>query len=151
RDIIFDEAAKREVDPFLMAALMRQESAFDAEIVSSAGAVGLMQVMPETGRELALREGPRPFSPAALRVADVNLHLGSRYLAQMLARYDGQLPLVLSAYNAGPSRANRWRRLPEASDLQRFTERIPFFETRNYVKSVERNLRVYRWLYGDDS
>lgn len=151
RDIIFDEAAKRELDPFLMAALMRQESAFDAEIVSSAGAVGLMQVMPATGRELALREGPRPFSAAALRVADVNLHLGSRYLAQMLARYDGQLPLVLSAYNAGPSRANRWRRLPEASDLQRFTERIPFFETRNYVKSVERNLRVYRWLYGDDS
>lgn len=151
RDIIFDEAAKREVDPFLMAALMRQESAFDAEIVSSAGAVGLMQVMPATGRELARREGPRPFSAASLVVADVNLHLGSRYLAQMLARYDGQLPLVLSAYNAGPSRANRWRRLPEASDLQRFTERIPFFETRNYVKNVERNLRVYRWLYGDDS
>lgn len=151
REVILDEAAKHELDPFLMAALMRQESAFDAEIVSSAGAVGLMQVMPATGRELAQREGPRPFSAASLVVADVNLHLGSRYLAQMLARYDGQLPLVLSAYNAGPSRANRWRRLPEASDLQRFTERIPFFETRNYVKSVERNLRVYRWLYGDDS
>ncbi len=151
RDVIFDEAAKHEVDPFLMAALMRQESAFDAEIVSSAGAIGLMQVMPATGSELARREGPRPFSPAALKIADVNLHLGSRYLAQMLGRYDGQLPLVLSAYNAGPSRANRWRRLPEASDLQRFTERIPFFETRNYVKSVERNLRIYRWLYGDGS
>jgi soluble lytic murein transglycosylase len=151
RDLIFDEAAKHEVDPFLVAALMRQESAFDAEIVSGAGAVGLMQVMPATGRELARRGGPRPFSEAALRVADVNLHLGSRYLAQMLGRYDGRLPLVLSAYNAGPSRANRWRRLPEASDLQRFTERIPFFETRNYVKSVERNLRIYRWLYGDDS
>lgn len=151
RAIIFDEAARNELDPFLMAALMRQESAFDAEVVSSAGAVGLMQVMPATGRELARRAGPRPFSAEALVVADVNLHLGSRYLAQMLARYDGQLPLVLSAYNAGPSRANRWRRLPEASDLQRFTERIPFFETRNYVKSVERNLRIYRWLYGDDS
>ena len=151
RDVIFDEAAKHEVDPFLMAALIRQESAFNAEIVSGAGAIGLMQVMPATGRELARREGPRPFSPTALRVADVNLHLGSRYLAQMLARYDGWLPLVLSAYNAGPSRANRWRRLPEASDLQRFTERIPFFETRNYVKSVERNLRIYRWLYGDES
>lgn len=151
RDIIFDEAAKHDLDPFLMAALMRQESAFDAEIVSGAGAIGLMQVMPATGRELALREGPHPFSAAALLVADVNLHLGARYLARMLARYDGQLPLVLSAYNAGPSRANRWRRLPEASDLQRFTERIPFFETRNYVKSVERNLRIYRWLYADDS
>ena len=151
RDIIFEEAAKHDVDPFLMAALIRQESAFDPGIVSGAGAIGLMQVMPATGRELASREGPRPFSPAALRVADVNLHLGSRYLAQMLSRYNGQLPLVLSAYNAGPSRANRWRRLPEASDLQRFIERIPFFETRNYVKSVERNLRIYRWLHGDGS
>ena len=151
RDVIFDEAAKHEVDPFLMAALIRQESAFDAEIVSSAGAIGLMQVIPETGRELARREGPRPFSAAVLRIADVNLHLGSRYLAQMLGRYDGQLPLVLSAYNAGPSRASRWSRLPEASDLQRFTERIPFFETRNYVKSVARNAQVYRWLYGGGS
>ena len=151
RDIIFDEAAKHEVDPFLMAALIRQESAFDAEIVSGAGAIGLMQVIPATGSELARRGGPRPFSPAALKIADVNLHLGSRYLAQMLGRYDGRLPLVLSAYNAGPSRASRWSRLPEASDLRRFTERIPFFETRNYVKSVERNLRIYRWLYGDDS
>ena len=151
RDIIFDEAAKHEVDPFLMAALIRQESAFDAGIVSVAGATGLMQVMPETGRELARREGPRPFAEAALKAPDVNLHLGSRYLARMLARWDGQLPLVLSAYNAGPSRAVRWSRLPEASDLQRFTERIPFFETRNYVKSVTRNARIYRWLYGDES
>ena len=151
RDIIFDEAAKHEVDPFLMAALIRQESAFDAGIVSVAGAIGLMQVIPATGQELARREGPRPFTSAALKAPDVNLHLGSRYLAQMFGRYDGQLPLVLSAYNAGPSRASRWSRLPEASDLQRFTERIPFLETRNYVKSVARNARIYRWLYGDGS
>ena len=149
RGIIFDEAAKHEIDPFLVAALIRQESAFDAGIVSVAGATGLMQVMPETGRELARREGPHPFAAAALKSPDVNLHLGSRYLARMLDRWDGQLPLVLSAYNAGPSRASRWSRLPEASDLHRFTERIPFFETRNYVKSVTRNARIYRWLYGD--
>lgn len=151
RDIIFDEAAKREVDPFLMAALIRQESAFNAGAVSGAGAVGLMQVMPATGRELARREGPRPFAEAALTAPDVNVHLGSRYLANMLNRYDGSLPLVLSAYNAGPSRATRWMRLPEAADLERFTERIPFRETRGYVKSVTRNAWIYRWLYGDGS
>ena len=151
RDVVFEEAAKRGVDPFLMAALIRQESAFDAGIVSSAGAVGLMQVMPETGRELARREGPRPFRAAALKAPDVNLHLGSRYLADMLSRWDGELPFVLSAYNAGPTRARRWSRLPEASDLVRFTERIPFVETRNYVKSVTRNAWIYRWLYGDGS
>ncbi len=151
RNIILEEAAKHEVDPFLVAALIRQESAFNTDAVSGAGAIGLMQVMPATGRELARRGGPDPFSATALRVADINIHLGSRYLARMLGRYDGQLPLVLAAYNAGPTRANRWSGLPEASDLLRFTERIPFFETRNYVKSVERNLRIYRWLYGDDS
>ena len=151
RDIILDEAAKREIDAFLMAALIRQESAFDAGIVSSAGAIGLMQVMPETGQQLARQEGPRPFRAASLKAPDVNLHLGSRYLADMLSRYDGRLPLVLSAYNAGPSRATRWGRLPEASDLQRLTERIPFRETRLYVKSVTRNAWIYHWLYGEGS
>ena len=68
----------------------------------------------------------------------------------MSRRYDGELPLVLSAYNAGPTRATRWRRYPEASDPLRFTERIPFTETRGYVKSVRRNLGLYRVLYGQD-
>ena len=148
RDLIVEEAREREVDPFLMAGLIRQESAFKADIVSSAGAVGLMQVMPATGRELARAVGPRGFREELLSTAEVNLHLGSRFLVDMLHRYDGRLTLVLSAYNAGPSRANRWRQLPEASDPARFTERIPFAETRGYVKNVTRNVQVYRWLYG---
>ena len=151
RDLIFEKAKEREVDPFLMAGLIRQESAFKADIVSVAGAVGLMQVMPATGRELARAVGPRGFREASLRIPEVNLHLGSRFLVDMLRRYDSRLTLVLSAYNAGPSRANRWRQLPEASDPARFTERIPFAETRGYVKNVTRNLHVYRWLYGSGS
>lgn len=80
----------------------------------------------------------------------MNLHLGAAFFVDMSARYGGDLPLVLSAYNAGPTRANRWRRYPEASDPLRFTERIPFDETRGYVKNVRRNLGVYRVLYGQD-
>ncbi len=81
---------------------------------------------------------------------EINVHLGALFLAELMERYDGDIPLVLSAYNAGPTRANRWRRFPEVADARRFTERIPFFETRAYVKNVVRNRALYAWLYGDE-
>jgi soluble lytic murein transglycosylase len=83
-----------------------------------------------------------------LEVADLNLHLGAGYLVDALARYNGDLPLTLSMYNAGPHRADRWKDFPEASDRLRFTERIPFAETRDYVKRVTRNRILYEALYG---
>lgn len=150
QEMVRREAAEWEVDPIMLAALIRQESAFKADIVSHAGAIGLMQVMPPTGRELARAHGPDGFQPDALTTAEVNLHLGAAFFREMSGRYDGELPLVLSAYNAGPTRATRWRRYPESSDWLRFTERIPFEETRGYVKNVRRNLGVYRILYGSD-
>ncbi|MCA9736857.1 MAG: transglycosylase SLT domain-containing protein [Gemmatimonadota bacterium] len=149
REIVMREAEEFGVDPYLIAGLIRQESAFWANARSAANARGLMQVLPETGRSLARNVGPTQFGPETLYQPDVNLHLGTAYLRDMLRRYDGQLPLVLSAYNAGPSRANRWRAFPEASDPVRFTERIPFRETRGYVKNVTRNRAIYAFLYGD--
>jgi soluble lytic murein transglycosylase len=148
REIVVREAAEWGLDPYLLAAMIRQESAFEAEIVSRAGAVGLMQVMPTTGRGLASSHGPDPFHESNLTAPEVNLHLGAAFLTEMIQRYDGDLPVVLSAYNAGPTRATRWRRYPEASDPLRFTERIPFEETRGYVKNVRRNLGLYQILYG---
>jgi soluble lytic murein transglycosylase len=148
REIVTREAAEWGLDPIMLAALIRQESAFEADIVSHAGAVGLMQVMPTTGEGLARAHGPAPFHEANLTAPEVNLHLGAAFFVDMSARYDGDLPLVLSAYNAGPTRATRWRRYPEASDPLRFTERIPFEETRGYVKNVRRNLGLYQLLYG---
>ena len=93
--------------------------------------------------------GPRNFTPASLETAEVNLHLGARFLIEMLDRFGPDLPLVLSAYNAGPTRAARWRNFPELEELDRFTERIPFAETRGYVKNITRNLAIYRAIYGD--
>ncbi len=148
REIVTREAAEWGLDPIMLAALIRQESAFEADIVSHAGAVGLMQVMPTTGKGLARTHGPAPFDEANLTAPEVNLHLGAAFFVDMSARYDGDLPLVLSAYNAGPTRATRWRRYPEASDPLRFTERIPFEETRGYVKNVRRNFGLYQLLYG---
>lgn len=151
RALVTSRAEELGLDPYLVAGLIRQESAFVPTISSSAGAIGLMQVMPATGRQLARAAGPRGYSTESLRTAEVNVHLGTRYLAELMARYDGVIPLVLSAYNAGPTRANRWRRFPEAEDPHRFTERIPFVETRGYVKNVVRNRALYRWLYGAET
>lgn len=149
-EIIRREAAERELDPMLLAALIRQESAFAAPIRSRAGAIGLMQVMPETGKQIARAERVLGFSPESLETPEINLHLGTTFLSDMNRRFgDRHLPLLLSAYNAGPTRANRWRRFPEVTDELRFVERIPFTETRGYVKNIRRNLALYRLLYGD--
>jgi soluble lytic murein transglycosylase len=149
RDLVVREAEEWGVDPFMLAAIIRQESAFKADIVSHAGAVGLMQVMPPTGAALARAHGPAGFDEESLTMPEVNLHLGAAFFVEMSGRYAEQLPIVLSAYNAGPTRANRWQRYPEASDPVRFTERIPFDETRGYVKNVRRNLWLYQALYGE--
>jgi soluble lytic murein transglycosylase len=148
RELIEREATEWGLDPLLVASLIRQESAFKRDIRSSAGAVGLMQVMPGTGAELARRLGPAGFRESHLEVPEVNLHLGASFYRDMSRRYGGDLTLILSAYNAGPLRANRWRRYPEAGDPARFAERIPFDETRGYVKNVRRNMAVYGVLYG---
>jgi len=151
RELVTREASERNIDPLFLAALIRQESAFTPAIYSPAGAIGLMQVMPATGREVARSQGLRGFTAESLETAEINLHLGTRFWLDMELRYsDGKLPLVLSAYNAGPTRARRWRQLPEFEDLLRFTERIPFAETRGYVKNITRNVGLYQFLYGDD-
>ena len=151
RELVTREASERGIDPIFLAALIRQESAFTPSIHSPAGAIGLMQVMPATGRDVARSQGIRGFTAASLETAEINLHLGTRFWLDMERRYaDGKLPLVLSAYNAGPTRARRWRQLPEFADPLRFTERIPFDETRGYVKSITRNIGLYQFLYGED-
>ena len=147
RHIVVAEAEERGVDPFLAAALIRQESMFNPRALSPAGAIGLMQIMPATGATLARGSGVRRFDPDMLRRGEFNVHLGMRYLAEQLAEYQGRLPLVLSAYNAGPTRVERWRAFPEFDHDERFMERIPFTETRDYVKIVQQNARMYRALY----
>jgi soluble lytic murein transglycosylase len=149
RDIVVAEAERRDVDPFLAAGLIRQESMFSARAVSPAGAIGLMQVMPETGAILARELDVKAFTPELLKKPEFNVTLGIRYLADQLDAYDERLPVVLSAYNAGPARVARWRTIfPEFSDDELFSERIPFEETREYVKIVQQNRRMYRALYG---
>ncbi|HEX8907212.1 MAG TPA: lytic transglycosylase domain-containing protein, partial [Longimicrobiaceae bacterium] len=148
REMVAAEARERGLDPFLAAAVIRQESSFKPRALSRAGAMGLMQVMPSTGSGLAAGEGIRGWDRELLFNPEINVHLGMRFLAAQMRRYDGDLPLVFIAYNAGPGRANRWRSFPEHRDPELFTERIPFDETRDYVKILTRNMSIYRGLYG---
>ncbi|MGH7507824.1 MAG: lytic transglycosylase domain-containing protein, partial [Longimicrobiales bacterium] len=149
RDEIVRYANERGIDPYLVAGLIRQESMFNATVRSSAGAIGLMQIMPPTGKSLARQEGVR-FQLAKLREPSFNIRLGTRFVADLLGRYDGRLTFMLAAYNAGPTRVARWRNLPEAAEDDLFAERIPFAETREYVKIVQQNARIYRALYGTE-
>lgn len=149
REMVLREAGERGLDPFLMAGLIRQESAFWREARSRADARGLMQVLPATGRDLARARGPRGFTADShLYRPEINVHLGMSFFADLRRRFGNDLSILLSAYNAGPSRALRWREYPEAGDLVRFVERIPFSETRGYVKNVLLNREIYAWLYG---
>jgi soluble lytic murein transglycosylase len=143
------ESEERGVDPFILAGLIRQESAFWAEARSRADARGLMQVLPSTGRELARVAGFSAFdADDHLYEPEINIYMGTSFFVDMRRRFGNDLPIILSAYNAGPSRAVRWRRYPEAGDWPRFVERIPFTETRGYVKNVTANRAIYSWLYG---
>jgi soluble lytic murein transglycosylase len=147
RDVIEREARRNDLDPFLVAGLIRQESGFLATARSPAGALGLMQIMPATGTSLARELGVANFRTTRLTEPDLNVRMGTRYLATMLGRYDGRVQDALSAYNAGPTRMNRWQDFPEHRDPLLFTERIPFTETRDYVRIVQTNAAIYRALY----
>jgi soluble lytic murein transglycosylase len=147
REVIVREARARGLDPFFVAGLIRQESLFHTSIRSSAGAVGLMQLMPGTAQEVARSLGIR-YQAALLSDPEYNVRLGTQYLASMVRRYDGRAQDALSAYNAGPGRINQWRQRPEARDRDVFMEHIPFRETRHYVKVVQQYARVYAALYG---
>jgi soluble lytic murein transglycosylase len=146
RDVLAAEAAERRLDPALVAALIRQESSFNPRATSAAGARGLMQVMPEVGRQIARSLRFPLWDPVLLYQPDVNLQLGIAHLANLM-RGDDDLPRVLAAYNAGGSRVRRWSAKVGADDPEIFTERIPFVETRDYVRIVQRNREMYEMLY----
>jgi soluble lytic murein transglycosylase len=146
REMIEEEAREHGLDPYLLAALIRQESSFRASVVSHAGAYGLMQLMPPTARQLAQRQGVR-WDRRLLVVADANLHLGAVHLASLLKRYDGRVELALAAYNAGGTRVRRWLRYPNSDDPVQFVAQVPYPETQGYLRTVIRNHALYKALY----
>lgn len=138
------------LDPTWVYGLIRQESRFIQDIRSSAGATGLMQLMPATARWVARKVGMSDYAPARVNDIDVNLRLGTSYLRMVLDDLDGHPALATAAYNAGPGRPRAWRAaLPREVEGAIFAETIPFNETRDYVKKVMSNSVYYAALFED--
>ena len=146
RSAVEAEAEEFGIDSRLFAALVRQESTFDADALSSAGARGLAQLLPSTAAILA-RGLDVTFHPEWITVPDLNLHLGAAHLAELIKRF-GRVDAAIAAYNAGPTPVRRWLTRAGAEDPDRFVELIPYPETRGYVRSLLRNRELYRALYG---
>lgn len=145
--IISRHAAARGLDPYLVAALVNQESAYDARIKSAAGAIGLMQILPSTGRQYARKLRIRRYSTAALTRPETNVQIGTAYFADIVARAGG-VHLALAGYNAGESRVRQWVAERGAVDTDEFIDGIPFPETQGYVRRILGTAEDYRRLYG---
>jgi soluble lytic murein transglycosylase len=145
---LFREVAESgvRVEPGLVYAVMREESGYRPEVVSISGARGLLQIMPETGERLAVRESLEAFSPDDLFIPSINIRLGSSYLEQLMTRFDGRRSAAIASYNAGPEAVSRWLAAGPFEDDE-WVEAIPYDQTREYVKRVLRSLHVYRALY----
>ncbi len=141
------EAIKRGVDPYLILAMIRQESLFDSEAISPASALGLMQLLPSTAKKEADRMGLSVTEVEKLFDPDLNLTLGIQHLKVLFDTYPESVSKALAAYNAGRRPVNRWGKRFASMDEQEFIERIPYRETRFYVKLVLRNYRIYKELY----
>ncbi|WP_224240942.1 lytic transglycosylase domain-containing protein [Hyalangium gracile] len=140
-------ATRNEVEPYLVWAIMRRESAFRPEVASAADARGLMQIIPPTGTAIAEKLAePRP-NPADLFAPDLNIRYGAWYLSQLMKRFSHPV-LAAAAYNAGPKATAKWAQEKGSLPLDLFVEEIPFRETRGYVKQVVADLYLYRAFYG---
>lgn len=139
-------AKARGVDPYLIAAMINVESGYNPYRVSKAGAVGLMQVMPATAREVAHERGmTAKVDTESLKQADTNITVGTAYVSTLMHRYDRNTVSVLAAYNGGLSNGDRWNARGTSSSTVR--KQIDFPETKEYVASVLRERDVYRRLY----
>ena len=141
-------AKLQNLDPYIVAGLIRQESEFNPAAISHKSAYGLTQILPPTGRELAKRNGVRKFKTGMLLQPTINLQLGTRYLRGLLDQWGGHWAETLASYNAGKSRVNEWITWDNFREPAEFIETIPFTETREYVQAVLRNAAFYRRLYG---
>ena len=145
-DLIEKHSAAHELDPYLVAALMAQESSFVADVKSSAGAVGLMQLMPATARQYA-RRLKLTYSARLLTDPEANVRMGTAYLADKIREF-GDLHLALASYNAGEAAVRRWRAERPAVPQDEFIDDIPYAETQTYVKRILGTRDDYWRLYG---
>lgn len=144
---VIADGKKFGVPTSLVWSIMRGESGFREDIHSSAGAMGLMQLIPPTAKKMAQSAGIDDFNSQMLLTADTNIILGTKYLKRLDSVMKQNLPLIIASYNAGPHHVQGWLKDFGDLDFDEFIEHIPYVETRNYVKKVMRNYFVYESLY----
>ena len=137
-------------DPALVWAIMREESAYRAQVSSPAGALGLMQLMPATGGKVAGELGLTGFVTERLYDPETNIRLGTYYLRSLIEKFGGSRPLAIASYNAGPEAVGRWLEKDTDAKPDVFVESVSYGETRRYLRRVLRSYRMYQALYGDD-
>ena len=135
--------------PAMLWAIMREESTFRPEVVSPVGAIGLLQIMPYTGQEIADGLGVKGFTAERLYDPEINIGFSAWYVRKLLSRYGGNEALAIGSYNAGPEAMDRWLKARGDLALDEFVEEIPYTETRRYVKRVLMSYGIYEALYGD--
>jgi len=143
---IKSEAEKNSLDPYMVAALIRQETEFNPGAISNKSAYGLMQLLPSVGKSMAKEEGIHHFTANDLLDPSTNIRLGTRYLRQTLEKFNSQPEYTFAAYNAGDGRVTDWQSIGNYKGMDEFVESIPFTETREYVQAIIRNEQIYREL-----
>ncbi len=149
KDTIFYYADANDLDRFLLAAVVKTESNFDPLAVSPKGAVGLMQVMPDTGKWAAQKSGIGGYSNDRLFDPEYNISIGSWYLADLKSEFNGDVVLMLAAYNGGRGNVKKWLEKENWTGRTGNLEQVPFPETRQFVRKVIWYRKVYGYLYGD--
>jgi soluble lytic murein transglycosylase len=147
RDPITAFSAQYAVDPLFLLAIIREESNFRQDAGSHAGALGLMQVMPATGADIASQIGIQDYSPDILLDPETSIMMGSYYIRKMLDTFDGNMFYALGAYNGGPGAMQSWIRRFGDLDIDEFVESVTYNETRGYIKRVTGTYHVYKMLY----
>ena len=146
---IKDEAHRHNIDPYLIAGLIRQETVFDPKARSRANAMGLMQLLPYVGQSVARKTPVGRITTSDLYNPVINIQLGTQYVKDLMTQFNGRFEYVAAAYNGGPTRVSRWLRESSTAEIEEWVENIPLSETRLYVQGVYRNARQYQRLYDD--
>lgn len=144
---IYKYADKYEVDPYLIAAIIRTESNFNPGAVSSKDARGLMQIMPETGEWISMKMEIKDHSEEKLFIPDYNINMGCWYISDLLKEF-GNLELAVASYNGGKGNVQKWLKDTKYSKDGETLSYIPFTETDKYVKKVKVSYNIYKFLYG---
>ena len=147
RDLVLSAAYENNIDPYLVFAVIRAESKYQTGAQSSAGARGLMQIMPDTAKWIAEQQGIEDITPEKLHEPETNIRLGCWYLASLNKEFEGRMPLVIAAYNAGRGKTREWVIEQKWGGDPEKIDNIPYEETRLYVKNVLANYRAYRAIY----